>query len=91
MPRILQLKLSSEQRAELETVRDTHKLPHMREKAAALLKIANGQPGSAVARQGLLRRRDTDTVYRWVERYRATGIAGLGIRKGRGRKASFSP
>jgi transposase len=91
MPRILELKLSEVERQELETVRDRHAQPHMREKAAALLKIAAGSSGSEVARSGLLRRRDTDTIYRWVTRYRADGIAGLAVRHGRGRKAAFSP
>ena len=91
MPRTLQLKLSTEARAELVKARDQHPQPHMREKAAVLLKIAGGQTGAQVARQGLYRPRDTDSIYRWVARYRAQGIAGLGVRKGRGRKPAFSP
>ncbi len=91
MPRTLQLNLSVEERAELVKVRDQHPQPHMREKAAALLKIADGQPGAQVARQGLYRPRDTDSIYRWVARYRAQGITGLAVRKGRGRKPAFSP
>jgi transposase len=91
MPRRLQLELSGEQQAELVEVRDHHSQPHMREKAAALLKIAAGQAGSAVAHGGLLKQRDTDTIYRWVRRYRAEGLAGLSVRRGRGRKAAFSP
>ncbi|RPI96154.1 MAG: helix-turn-helix domain-containing protein [Chloroflexi bacterium] len=91
MPRILELKLSETARKELEAVRDRHPQPHMREKAAAILKIAAGSSGSEVARSGLLRRRDNDTIYRWVARYRANGIAGLAVRRGRGRKAAFSP
>ncbi len=86
MPRTLTLDLGAEQRRELETVRDHHALPHMREKAAALLKIAAGQNGLSVAQHGLLRRRNSDTVYRWVARYQAEGVAGLLIRPGRGRK-----
>ena len=91
MPRTLQLELSREERQELEMMRDHHALPHLREKAAALLKIADGQNGWQVARHGLLKVRDSDTIYRWVGRYQAEGVAGLGVRKGRGRKASFSP
>jgi transposase len=44
-----------------------------------------------VARTGLLRPRQPDTVYAWLDRYRAEGIAGLTIRPGRGRKPAFSP
>lgn len=91
MPRILQLELSKAQRAELEWVRDRHEQAHMREKAAALLKIAEGQVASQVAQTGLLKKREADTVYRWLSRYAAEGISGLTVRRGRGRKASFSP
>jgi hypothetical protein len=91
MPRTLHLELSAEQRAELEKARDHNEQPYVREKAAALLKIAAGQIALRVARQGLLKARDSDTVYRWVRRYQAEGIAGLAVRKGRGRKAAFSP
>jgi len=91
MPRTLQLDLTKEQRQELERMRDHHARPHLREKAAALLKIADGQNGLQVARHGLLKARDSDTIYRWVARYQAEGVAGLGVRTGRGRKASFSP
>jgi Winged helix-turn helix len=85
------LELNESQRAELEWMRDHDALPHHRERAAALLKIADGQSAHAVARSGLYKRRDPDTVYSWLKRYRAEGIAGLRIRTGRGRKAAFSP
>ncbi len=91
MPRIRTLKLNSEQQDELENVRDRHPLAHMREKAAALLKIAAGQNGLQVAQHGLLKEREADTVYRWMGRYEALGIKGLMIRQGRGRKPAFSP
>ena len=91
MPKVLQLELSSGQRAELEDVRDHHHLAYMRERAAALLKIAEGQAGLTVAHSGLLKRRDSDTIYRWVARYRAGGVDGLVVRAGRGRKPAFSP
>src|SRR5215470_18071354 len=87
----LMLKLSAQQRQELEQLRDHAHKPHLREKAAALLKIADGQSGLQVGLHGLLRRRDADTIYRWVKRYQAEGVAGLAVRGGRGRKAAFSP
>jgi hypothetical protein len=87
----LVLRLSDEQRQELERLRDYAAKPHLREKAAALLKIADGQSGLQVGLHGLLRRRDADTIYRWVKRYQAEGLAGLTIRQGRGRKAAFFP
>ena len=91
MPTPLQLTLSATARRELERVRDHDRDPHMREKAAALLKIADGQSGRDVALHGLLKHRRPDTVYDWVRRYRAAGVAGLRVQPGRGRKPAFSP
>jgi hypothetical protein len=59
--------------------------------AAALLKIAEGMKAAHVAGHGLLRRRDPDTVYTWLDRYQQDGLPGLVNRKGRGRKPAFSP
>ncbi len=85
------LHLTAQQRAELEDLRDHANKPYLRERAAALLKIADGQSPAAVARFGLLKPRRADTVYGWLNRYEAEGIQGLYIRPGRGRKAAFSP
>jgi transposase len=85
------LELKAEQRAELEDMRDHARLAYLRERAAALLKIADGMPPLEVAAHGLLRRRDSDTIYTWLGRYRQEGSSGLRIRKGRGRKPAFSP
>lgn len=91
MPKLRTLKLTTEQKTELEQIRDTHEKSYLRERAAALLKISEGQSPHAVARQGLLKQRDPDTVYDWLARYEAEGVAGLRIRAGRGRKPAFSP
>jgi Winged helix-turn helix len=88
MPLLL---LTAEQRAALERHRDTAAKPHERERAAALLKVAAGLSPTQVARDGLLRRRQRDTVYAWVRRFRKEGMAGLAVRPGRGRKPAFSP
>jgi hypothetical protein len=85
------LALSAQERVELEHLRDTAALPYLRERAAALLKVAEGQTAAHVAREGLLRPRQPDTLYGWLQRYRAEGIAGLRIRPGRGRKPAFFP
>jgi transposase len=79
------------QRDELVEVRDNHDKPHMRERAAALIKISDGQSAYEVARSGLLRPRDVDSVYAWMDRYEGEGLDGLRIRAGRGRKPAFSP
>lgn len=91
MPDPLTLELTSEQRLELEQVRDRHPKPYLRERAAALLKIAKGQTPGQVSRQGLLKPRYTRTVKTWLKRYQAEGLAGIAIRTGRGRKPVFFP
>ena len=91
MPEPLILELTEDARATLEAMRDHSPKPHEREKAAALLKIADGHSANGVARHGLLRPRHPDTLYRWVHRYENEGIAGLKVRAGRGRKPAFSP
>jgi transposase len=63
----------------------------MRERAAALLKVASGIPGHQVALHGLFKPRDPDTVYSWIHRYQASGIDGLSIKPGRGRKPAYAP
>lgn len=91
MPKALSVALSDPQREMFEAMRDCHPKPHMRERAAALLKIAGGRAGYAVAEDGLLKPRKRDTVYTWVHRYEEQGLGGLYIRDGRGRKPAFSP
>ena len=71
------LVLTPAQRAELEQARDHDRRPYLRECAAALLKIANGATAHHVARHGLHKPRDPDTVYRWLTAYQTTGLAGL--------------
>ena len=91
MGRCCALQLLPRQRRTLIRVRDHHPLPHLREKAAALLKVADGWSIRDVAHLGLLRPRSRNTVSAWVSRYRARGLAGLKVRTGRGRKPAFSP
>ena len=91
MPAPRTLDLTPEQTQELEHARDHHPKPYLREKAAALLKVAHGHSARWVARYGLLKPRDTGTVYNWLNRYEADGIDGLLIRPGRGRPPAFSP
>jgi hypothetical protein len=71
------LTLRWEQRQELEEARDHDRRPSVRERCAALLKIAKGQSAHAVATQGLLKARDPDTVYAWLDHYQTEGLSGL--------------
>jgi hypothetical protein len=91
MPKRRYVELTEAQAAELETVRDRHEKPYMRERATAVLKVAAGASPHYVAGHGLLKARDPDTVYSWLDRYEREGMMGLGIRGGRGRKPAFSP
>jgi hypothetical protein len=69
--------LSWGQRRELEQGRDHDPRPYVRERCAALLKIADGTSAHAVARHGLLKARDPATLYAWLAHYLADGLAGL--------------
>lgn len=86
-----QLVLTDDLRQEMGRMRDTAAKPYLRERAATLLKIADGTPAAVVARERLLRPRAPDTVYAWLNRFEAQGLAGLTIQPGRGRKPAFSP
>ena len=91
MPKVYRLSLSPTQAAELVQVRDRHEKAYLRERAAAILKVAQGQSLRQVAYHGLLKRHAPETVKVWCERYLADGVTGLQVRTGRGRKAVFSP
>ena len=83
------LTLTPEQRAELETARAHDRRPYLRERAAALLKVADGWSGRRVAVHGLLTRRKPDTLYRWLDAYQRGGLSGL-VQRPRGHRG-FSP
>lgn len=72
-------------------MRDYAEKPYLRERASAVLQVAEGMSGRWVAQMGLLRPRKSDTVYEWLNRYETEGIDGLYIRDGRGRKPSYEP
>ena len=89
MPKRRYLTLSERQRSELEGIVRRDSRPYMRERASALLQIADGRSAHWVSQQGLQRRRDPDTVYRWLDAYERGGIAALV--QGTRRKRDFSP
>ena len=91
MAKPLTISLTFEQRHKLELARAYHERPYVRERASAILKIANGMPARQVALHGLMKPRDPDTVYAWVRRYREQGIKGLLVKPGRGRKSTGAP
>jgi Helix-turn-helix domain len=71
------LELKSRQRQELAEYRDHDPRPYLRERCGALLKIAAGATAHAVARWGLLKPRDPDTLYGWLRIYEEEGVSGL--------------
>lgn len=91
MPTSYQLALTSDQEAELVRTRDHAPQPYLRERAAVLLKIATGQSIRRAAATGGLKPHHHDTVGGWVVRYQTGGLAGLRVRKGRGRKPACFP
>lgn len=79
------MELTADQRMELERRGRTGRPAHLRVKALALLNIADGRPVADVAAMFRVSRQ---ALYDWRKRYAASGIAGLGVRPGRGRKSA---
>jgi len=71
------IRLKTREQRELEYYRDHDARPYVRERCGAVLKVAGGQTPHAVARQGLLKPRDPDTLYGWLDMYEEEGMAGL--------------
>jgi len=71
------LRLKTREQRELEHYRDHDARPYVRERCSALLQIAAGEAPHAVARQGVLKPRDPDTLYGWLQVYEEEGMAGL--------------
>ena len=63
------LELTPAERQELERTRDRDARAYLRERAAALLKVADGQSASQVAFLGLHKPRKPETLYRWLDYY----------------------
>ncbi|MFN8634334.1 MAG: helix-turn-helix domain-containing protein [Chloroflexota bacterium] len=86
-----EVRVTAEQRAELEWMVRHDPKPYRRERAAAILQVADGRAAHAVAASGMLVRRAADTVYRWLDRFDELGVAGLTMAAGRGRKPAHFP
>ncbi len=77
MARIRTLTITDEERKELEYYRDHDSRPYVRERCAAILKIAEGKAPYWVAQHGLLKVRLADTVYQWLKLDEAGGVQAL--------------
>jgi len=71
------LTITVDQRERLTQLRDHDSRPQVRERCAALLKVADGARPHWVARLGLLKPRDADTVYAWLTLFETEGLTGL--------------
>ena len=91
MPKPLTVELTDEQCVSLQRIRDTDSHAYVRERAAAILKMAAGRSARDVAHNGLLKPRYHETPADWLRRYLAEGTQGLYIHAGRGRKPSVPP
>lgn len=91
MPTRYRLTLGPAERTTLEQLRDHGPKAYLRERAAVLLAIAHGSSIRHAAQTAGLKPHDADTVCAWVARYQTGGLAGLWIRKGRGRKPAAFP
>ena len=91
MPKRIRIELTDGQQKELETTRDEHPKPYMRERAAAVLKVAAGATLTEMGEHGLLKRHEPETVHGWIKAYLAEGLVGWHIKPGRGRKPAFFP
>lgn len=75
--KIRTLELQATEKQALINHRDHDPRPYVRERCSAILKIAEGNSAHWVAQNGLLKARDPDTVYDWLNAYEAEKLAGL--------------
>jgi len=75
--RIRTLMLRTKEEQELIDHRDHDPRPYVRERCSAILKIAEGRSAHWVSQNGLLKPRNPDTVYAWLNAYEAEKLVGL--------------
>jgi hypothetical protein len=63
------VELTAAERAQLDHILRRDPRPYLREKAAAVLKVADGVSARQVALHGLTRTRDPETVYAWLNEF----------------------
>ena len=82
--------LTAEERQKLKRWMKNPPKPYLRERARAILLVAEGKEGQEVSQMLRVRVHRT-TVGEWVRRFQAEGVEGLKIKAGRGRKPRFFP
>ena len=89
---MLQVEITEKRTIEqLEVLVKTSPLPHVREKASAILQVHSGISATQVAKTGLLQQRHPRTVRTWVHNFNAEGTSSFYVEDGRGRNPSFFP
>lgn len=82
--------IGAKERSQLERWLKNPPKPYLRERARAILLIADGEEGQRVSEMLRVRVHRT-TIGEWVQRFQAEGVEGLKIKAGRGRKPIFFP
>jgi transposase len=90
MPLARTIVLTAAEATTLTAARDHHPLPYARERAAAILKVADGWSVRRVAAAGLLRPHRPETIGDWLDGYQRRGVVALVVRPGRGRKPAYA-
>lgn len=90
MPKRYEVVLSEQEKQKLEGWIKNPPSPYLRERARAILKVSQGETIQARAEK-LRVRVHRNAVSEWVKRFLSERLEGLKIRRGRGRKAIFSP
>lgn len=66
---MIRIQLTAEERSSLERIRNRHPVSYLRERASAILKVADGWSIRRVALMGLPKKRRPETVGVWVHHY----------------------
>jgi len=90
MPKRYKIVLTEPEQQKLEGWVKNPPRPYLRERARAILNISQGKTIQATVEK-LRVRVHRNAVSEWVRRFLSDGLEGLKIKRGRGRKAVFSP
>lgn len=71
------LTITDEERKQLQDYRDHSGHPQVRERCAAMLKIAEGKSPFWLSQEGLLKHHSPNTIYGWLDLYQQEGLKGL--------------
>lgn len=90
MPKVYKIELTKQEQEKLESWVKNPPRTYLRERARAILKVSQGKTIQATTEE-LRVRVHRNAVSEWVKRFLTNRLEGLKIKKGRGRKALFSP